>query len=124
MERQKFLHCKRTVISYVMSRYGGVKCYDMDRVFNSPEEFLKTFSIWSRIELISFIISILRGTKQIHQKGGLVGDINPQNILFRGFDNVAPIDIDSIQVGEWFCPVGHEDYASPQLQGKSFKLQK
>lgn len=35
-------------LGFVMSRYGGVKCYDMDRVFNSPEEFLKTFSTWSR----------------------------------------------------------------------------
>lgn len=94
--------------------------YELGATLFSPIHFLESFPSWTRIELIELALSYLSLVSQLHQKGALLGDINPHNVLFRSYNDVAVVDIDSVQIGDYLCPMGMEEYASPRLQGAKF----
>jgi hypothetical protein len=52
--------------------------------------------------------------EQIHQSGLVVGDLNDQNILYRG-EQMLWIDVDAWQFANYACPVACEDYLAPEL---------
>ena len=50
----------------------------------------------------------------------LVGDINPQNILFAASDEVYIVNCDSFQVEGFPCPVGTVNFTAPEIQGQDY----
>ncbi len=64
----------------------------------------------------------------VHQKGYVIGDLKPQNILVSDRALPSIIDTDSFQVRHphtqklYPCPVGTDGYTPPELIGKDFTL--
>lgn len=61
-------------------------------------------------------IHLLETLTQLHRRGVVVGDLNDANVLFRDEQSWI-IDADSMQFGQYSCPVATERYLDPKLYG-------
>ena len=100
---------------FVMERAKG---RNLGELFIPQSEFEKEFPGWKKADLVKLCISILKRIRYLHDHDVLMGDINPNNIMFVSPDEVYFIDTDSFQYGAFPCRVGTEDYVAPELQGK------
>lgn len=84
---------------------------------NLPRIHEKVLPNWHRIDLVQTTRAIAQLLDKLHQKGFLVGDINPGNIMVDPGNSrdVYLVDCDSYQFGEYPCPVGMEEYDHPLL---------
>lgn len=69
--------------------------------------------------------NIAWGASEIHGKGHVIGDLQPDNLLVRD-TFVTFVDVDSFQIrdrnGKVFrCPVGRADYTAPELHSSRFE---
>ncbi len=76
---------------------------------------------WTRTDLVQTTRAIALLLSRLHEKGFLMGDINPRNIMIDPGNSrdVYLVDCDSYQFGEYPCPVGMEEYDHPQLSQNS-----
>ena len=100
---------------FVMEKAKGK---NLGELFIPKSEFEKEFHGWKKADLVKLCISILKRIRYLHNHNVLLGDINPNNIMFVSPDEVYFIDMDSCQYGGFPCRVGTEDYIAPELQGK------
>jgi hypothetical protein len=56
----------------------------------------------------------------LHDQGFVIGDLAPENVLIDDRARVTLIDCDSMQAGEYLCPVGSEGYTAPEWIGRRF----
>ncbi len=99
---------------FVMEKAEGCT---LGTLFGPQSEFEKDFPGWKKIDIVRLCISILKRIKYLHEHSVLMGDINPNNIMFVSPDEVYFIDTDSYQYGGFPCRVGTEEYVAPELQG-------
>ncbi len=81
---------------------------------------------WKRKELITLCLTILKLIKKSHNSAPghdlLIGDINFGNFMVESPDRVTLVDVDSVQIDEFPCPVGKGDFISPELLKTSSRL--
>ncbi len=106
------------IAGYIMSYRAG---YTLGESVFQPENFVSTFSNWTRIELTTLALRCLEAIENLHSFNILVGDMNPSNIIVQSPGNVSFIDVDSYQIGGYRCKVGTlSPFTSPRLQGADF----
>lgn len=124
-------------------RYPGV-CWPRSLAFNAEGEFCgylmeqaqgkelqkaifirrnlsALFPNWTRLQLVTLIISILERMSYLHQGNVLLGDINPLNILVQDEISVFLIDADSYQIEGFPCPVGTPAFSAPEIAGQNLR---
>lgn len=142
---EKLTHARREKLDLMLSRDVQVKgvCWPTDLASTSTGEFVgymmpkasgktlrttvfgkpllqRNFPSWTREQLTQLAITILRAVERLHRLNVFVGDINPLNILVQDEHTICLVDIDSVQVGGFPCPVGTETYTPPERQGKAY----
>lgn len=70
---------------------------------------------WNRKSLAVIAANIAAAFAQMHEKGILMGDINPRNFLVASDCSVYLVDCDSYQFGGFACPVGTILYTPPEV---------
>ena len=85
-----------------------------------PQQFQRTRPDWTRKQSVTLALHILYCLEDLHRINVLVGDINPQNILFAAPDEVFIVDCDSFQVEGFPCPVGTVNFTAPEIQGQDY----
>ena len=104
-------------VGYFMDLAGG---YSLQKsVFIKPL-LEKKFPEWNRTDLITLVITILNKIQKLHKLNVIMGDINPNNILFKNPNTVYFVDVDSYQIENFPCPVGTVMFSAPEIQGCSF----
>ncbi len=96
-------------IGFVMRKANGLKLED---------GLLHGFTGSTRLEIIDMTLSLLKAIESLYSIPNhdiLIGDINPRNFLISGGGDVFLLDLDSMQIDEFPCPVGSPNYVSPSL---------
>ena len=101
-------------VGYLMDKADGEKL----RCLYTKPLFQKKFPHWKKRDLVELCITILAKISYLHNKGVILGDINPDNILVKTPKDIYLVDCDSYQVGEFPCPVGTIPFTPPELQDK------
>lgn len=74
---------------------------------------------WDRLSLVRLCRQIVYVFTKMHEKGILMGDVNPNNIMIDVSGSERPdimvVDCDSMQFGGYPCPVGMKAYTSPEI---------
>ncbi len=83
----------------------------------------KYLSSWTRADLVKLCLSIVETFKMLHNKGILMGDINPANIMINPDkpEEVYFVDCDSYQIDKYLCTVGTPIFTSPNFYLKCNK---
>ncbi len=85
-----------------------------------PHQLQRIRPDWTRKDSVSLALHILYCIEALHRINVLIGDINPQNILFAAPDEVYIVDCDSFQVEGFPCPVGTVNFTAPEIQGQDY----
>lgn len=104
-------------IGYLMPKAYG---HDLAKSIFQPQLFKQKFEKWSRIELTQFVINLLEAIQYLHDNNILIGDINPNNIVVKEYDEFYILDTDSFQIDEFPCPVGTVAFTAPEIQNRNF----
>ena len=70
---------------------------------------------WTRRSLALIAANIADTFRQMHEKGILMGDINPRNFIVGEDCSVYLVDCDSYQFEDFPCPVGTPLYTPPEV---------
>lgn len=82
-----------------------------------PQELNRLYPGWTRRDLVDVCLSFLKRVKSLHQLNILIGDINPNNVMLGPRKDTWIIDIDSVQVEGYPCPVGWDEFTAPEILG-------
>jgi hypothetical protein len=80
----------------------------------------RNFPHWTREHLDQLAITILEAIESLHRLNIFIGDINAQNILVKDERTISLVDLDSVQVEGFPCPVGTDTFIPAHRQGQSF----
>ena len=112
------LNERNEFVGYLMREAQG---YELSRSVFQPKLFRNRFPQWNKLDTILLCITILNKIKYLNEKGVILGDINPGNILVVSSKEVYFVDCDSYQVGNHPCPVGTANFTPPEIQKKDYK---
>lgn len=82
-----------------------------------PQELDRLYPGWTRRDLVDVCLSFLKRVKSLHDLNILIGDINPNNVMLGKQKDAWIIDIDSVQVEGYPCPVGWDEFTAPEILG-------
>lgn len=82
-----------------------------------PQELERLYPGWTRRDLVDVCLSFLKRVKSLHDLNILIGDINPNNVMLGKQKDAWIIDIDSVQVEGYPCPVGWDEFTAPEILG-------
>ncbi|RPF29040.1 protein kinase domain-containing protein [Georgenia muralis] len=82
-----------------------------------PQELDRLYPGWTRRDLVDVCLSCLKRVKSLHDLNILIGDINPNNVMLGNQKDAWIIDIDSVQVEGYPCPVGWDEFTAPEILG-------
>ena len=82
-----------------------------------PQELDRLYPGWTRRDLVDVCLSFLKRVKSLHDLNILIGDINPNNVMLGPQKDAWIIDIDSVQVDGYPCPVGWDEFTAPEILG-------
>lgn len=104
-----FFHGK--FIGYIMPKVRG------DFVGNLFAGLISVnqFKHWQRSDLVEIAINILKIIRKMHSHGILIGDVNRNNFMVEDQHRVYAVDVDSVQVEKYPCPVGVEEFTPPEI---------
>lgn len=104
-------------VGYLMPRASGklLRLCAFDKA-----SLQRHFPAWRREHLATLAITVLEAVLRLHRLNVLIGDINPRNILIESEHKVWLIDMDSVQVEGYPCPVGEVLYTPARHQGRNF----
>ncbi len=108
---------------YVNGNFVG---YVMDEVKDSETLLslrLQGFSEYSHIERFEICYNFLKHIKYLHDKGILIGDLKPDNILVKSANEVYFIDCGCYQINDYACPVCHPEYTKRVFKKDELKKQ-
>lgn len=71
---------------------------------------LQNFSTMSHIDRFELCYSFFKNVQYLHEKGIIIGDLKPDNILVKSPTEVYFIDCGCYQVEDYACPVCHPKY--------------
>lgn len=103
-------------IGYLMPKAKAEKGYELQTCIFNPALLKNKLPDWTRVNLANLSIVILEKIKYLHDKGIIIGDINPFNILIKDEKTVFFVDVDSYQVENFTCPVGTVHFTAPEIQ--------
>jgi len=84
---------------------------------------LENFSSLSHLERFILCYNMLKNIKYLHDKGILVGDLKPDNILVKNKNEVFFIDCGCYQIDDYACPVCHPEYTKRVFKKDEIKKQ-
>ena len=105
-------------VGYIMKKAEGTPLKTSIMI---PQILKTKFSHFQRVELVKIARNIAKTVAKLHNKGIVIGDLNPSNILLTHQAEVYFIDTDSYQVGNIPCPVGMVPYTRPINHGKAYE---
>ena len=82
-----------------------------------PQELERLYPGWTRRDLVDVCLSFLERVKSLHEVNIIIGDINPNNVMLGNGKEAWIIDIDSVQVNGYPCPVGWDEFTAPEILG-------
>ena len=118
--------------------------WPLDRVFTKEDEFAgflmpvadgkplnekifgkacihENFPNWNRQDLVSLSIKIASIATSLNKKGVIIGDINPMNFLISSDGSVQLVDADSMQLEDFPCLVGMNNFRAPEITADNYK---
>ena len=84
---------------------------------------LQSFSEYTHPERFEICYNFLKHIKYLHDKGILIGDLKPDNILVKSPSEVYFIDCGCYQVNDYACPVCHPEYTKRVFKKDELKKQ-
>lgn len=105
------------LVGYRMDRASGKELQHC--VFNRAA-LERIFPEWEKKDTVQLCVTLLEKICALHDRGILLGDINPHNIMVVSPKEVWFVDSDSYQIGGFPCPVGTVRFTAPEIQKKHF----
>ncbi len=84
---------------------------------------LQSFSEYTHPERFEICYNFLKRIKYLHDKGILIGDLKPDNILVKSPSEVYFIDCGCYQINDYACPVCHPEYTKRVFKKDELKKQ-
>jgi len=84
---------------------------------------LQSFSEYTHLERFEICYNFLKHIKYLHDKGILIGDLKPDNILVKSPSEVYFIDCGCYQINDYACPVCHPEYTKRVFKKDELKKQ-
>lgn len=109
------LNAQGEFVGYMMAIAEG---REIQRTIFVKPLLTQYFPHWTRVELVTLAVTILRAIHALHSSNVVLGDINPMNILVQNESSVFLVDTDSYQIEDFACPVGMPSFVAPELLGK------
>lgn len=94
--------------------------HTLGSVFDGPDAILAQYPEWGRLDVVRVALRVLEKVMYLHMHGVLIGDIQMKNMMMKDSGHIYLIDMDSVQIEDMPCPVGTEEYTSPELWDYSF----
>lgn len=94
--------------------------HTLGTVFDGPDAMFSKYPEWGRADVVRVALRVLEKVIYLHLHGVIIGDIQMKNMMMKDSDHVYLIDMDSVQIEDMPCPVGTEEYTSPELWDFSF----
>ena len=110
-------------LAYVGDVFVG---YVMDEVKGAETLLslrLQSFSEYTHPERFEICYNFLKHIKYLHDKGILIGDLKPDNILVKSPSEVYFIDCGCYQINDYACPVCHPEYTKRVFKKDELKKQ-
>lgn len=104
-------------VGYRMERARGT---ELQRALFTRPALEAHFPEWKKADTVQLCITILEKICALHERGIILGDINPLNILVVSATEVWFVDCDSYQIGGYPCPVGTVRFTAPEIQKRNF----
>lgn len=104
-------------VGYVMPLAKGIPLQHAVFGKASLEEH---FPRWNRLHLTTLARTVAETVHSLNHIGVLVGDINPMNFIVSGDSSLRLVDVDSVQVGDFPCPVGMLNFRAPEITQASY----
>ena len=79
------------------------------------------FPRWNRTNLVNLATTIATKVNALNQLGVIVGNLNPMNFLVQSETEVHLVDVDSVQICDFPCPVGMVTFRAPEITEPSFE---
>ncbi|WP_094560602.1 hypothetical protein [Synechococcus sp. 8F6] len=134
LPRQRLYHCRDgqrgALAGYAMRYVESKRSVSAARLFNFEEiAGLQRFT-WKDAVLAA--LRLAESVAQLHRYGLVIGDLNPENVLFEQQGQAAGtstwraviLDSDSFQIASsaerFHCPVSRPPYTAPELIGADF----
>lgn len=114
---QHLLFYHGSPVGYTMALGKGTT---LSNVFDGPDAMLEKFPNWTRKDVVDTLYSLIGKYLYLHMHNVIAGDIQLKNALIYSSTCQYLIDMDSVQVAVYPCPVGTEDFTDPRLWGKDF----
>lgn len=84
---------------------------------------LQSFSEYTHPERFEICYNFLKHVKYLHDKGILIGDLKPDNVLVKSPSEVYFIDCGCYQINDYACPVCHPEYTKRVFKKDELKKQ-
>ncbi|HTP25324.1 MAG TPA: protein kinase [Anaeromyxobacteraceae bacterium] len=116
--RRLVLDADRQMRGFVMHRADGKKVLQLWSYGPERNESFPGFT-WRYV--VQTAMNTASAIQAVHERGHLVGDLNPGNVLVRNNALVSLVDCDSMQIHDsrsqttYSCKVGMPDYLAPEL---------
>lgn len=114
---QHLLFYHGSPVGYTMALGKGTT---LSNVFDGPDAMLERFPYWTRKDVVDTLYSLIGKYLYLHMHNVIAGDIQLKNALIYSSTCQYLIDMDSVQVAIYPCPVGTEDFTDPRLWGRDF----
>ncbi|WP_120950962.1 protein kinase [Helicobacter sp. L8] len=102
-------------VGYLMPKAEGKT---LQHILGGSKDKATHIPNWGTKDLVRLCMSFLKTIQSLHDKGILVGDINPNNLMFTQNAEMFFIDCDSYQIDKYPCPVADPAYLVPEHLGK------
>lgn len=103
-------------VGFIMNSY--LDCEPMIKIASDRTDTIKF--IPTREKMLKVILNLLDIIRTLHIRYIIIGDISLNNFLFKGTD-VYMIDVDSVQIERYYCPMHTDDYVAPEHISNSYK---
>lgn len=111
------LYFNNVPVGYTMPLGKGTT---LGSVFDGPDAILEQFPDWTRLDIVDTLLLLIEKYIYLHLHNVIAGDIQLKNALIASSKKVYLIDMDSVQIANFPCPVGTEEFTDPRLWGKDF----
>lgn len=109
---------EKYIVGYTMRKAGSEGKKTLGTVREVIIRISKGEYKWERKNLVELCYNCAQLFEGLHENGILMGDVNPDNIMVDEAGGVYFIDTDSYQFEDFCCPVGKEEFDSPELLKK------
>ena len=114
---QHLLFFHGTPVGYTMAIGKGTT---LCNVFDGPDAMIDRYPYWTRKDVVDTLYNLIGKYLYLHMHNVIAGDIQLKNALIYSSSCQYLIDMDSVQVAIYPCPVGTEDFTDPRLWGRDF----